>query len=200
MAYIELQLTTNYSFLRGASHVEELIATAQLMGYEAIAVTDRNTVAGMARASQRAEEAGLRLVPGCRLVLEDAPSLLAYPTDRAAWSNLCRLLTLGKRRAHKHGLPAGSCLLHWADVAAHARGLIAAMLGMNRTTPCPATSPACVIRFPTAPISPSACAGARAMPCGCITSPCSPSPRGCRYWRPAMCCITSPSGASCRTW
>ncbi|WP_158802288.1 MULTISPECIES: error-prone DNA polymerase [unclassified Acidisoma] len=129
MAYIELQLTTNYSFLRGASHVEELIATAQLMGYEAIAVTDRNTVAGMARASQRAEEAGLRLVPGCRLVLEDAPSLLVYPTDRAAWSNLCRLLTLGKRRAHKHGLPAGSCLLHWADVAAHARGLIAAMLG-----------------------------------------------------------------------
>src|ERR1700710_208860 len=129
MSYHELHPTPTSSFLCGGSHVEELIATAQLMGYEAIAVTDRNTVAGMARASQRAEEAGLRLVPGCRLVLEGAPSLLVYPTGRGAWAKLCRVLPLGKRRPHKLGPPAGSVLLHWADVAAHARGLIAAMLG-----------------------------------------------------------------------
>jgi error-prone DNA polymerase len=128
MTYVELQVTTNYSFLRGASHVEELVAAAKLLGHTAIAVTDRNSVAGMVRAYQRATEAELRLVPGCRLDLTDAPSLLVYPTDRAAWSRLCRLLTIGKRRGHDHKLRAGSCVLHWADVADHAEGLIAALV------------------------------------------------------------------------
>ena len=65
--YAELQVTSNYSFLRGASHVEELMAQARLLGLPAIGITDRNTLAGIARAHQRAEEAGLRLVVGCRL-------------------------------------------------------------------------------------------------------------------------------------
>jgi error-prone DNA polymerase len=90
-SYVELQLTTNYSFLRGASHVEELVEAAAHLGFTAIGVTDRNTVAGMVRAFQRCREAGLRLIPGCRLDLADAPSLLVYPTDRAGWSGLCRL-------------------------------------------------------------------------------------------------------------
>ncbi|MBW4024834.1 MAG: error-prone DNA polymerase [Proteobacteria bacterium] len=128
MPYVELQLTTNYSFLRGASHVEELVETAASLGYTAIAVTDRNSVAGMVRAFQRCREAGLRLIPGCRLDLADAPSLLVYPTDRAAWSRLCRLLTTGKRRAHDQKLRAGSCILHWSDVAAHADGLVGVLL------------------------------------------------------------------------
>jgi error-prone DNA polymerase len=128
MAYVELQITTNYSFLRGASHVEELVETAANLGYTAIGVTDRNSVAGMVRAFQRTREAGLRLLPGCRLDFTDAPSLLVYPTDRAAWSRLCRLLTTGKRRAHAQGLRAGSCILHWADVAAEPPGLIAVLL------------------------------------------------------------------------
>ena len=128
MPYVELQLTTNYSFLRGASHVEELVETAANFGYTAIGVTDRNSVAGMVRAFQRCREAGLRLLPGCRLDLADAPSILVYPTDRPAWSRLCRLLTVGKRRAHGQGLRAGSCILNWADVAAHAEGLIGVML------------------------------------------------------------------------
>ena len=128
MPYAELHLTTNYSFLRGASHVEELVETAANLGYTAIGVTDRNSVAGMVRAFQRCREAGLRLIPGCRLDLADAPSLLVYPTDRAAWSRLCRLLTVGKRRAHAQKLRAGACILHWADVAAHAEGLVAVML------------------------------------------------------------------------
>ena len=128
MPYVELHLTTNYSFLRGASHVEELVETAANLGYAAIGVTDRNSVAGMVRAFQRTREAGLRLVPGCRLDLTDSPSLLVYPTDRAAWSRLCRLLTVGKRRAHARGLKAGACTLRWTDVVDHAAGLLAVLL------------------------------------------------------------------------
>ena len=89
----------------------------------AIAVTDRNTLAGAVRAHLAANEAGIKFVVGVRLELEDAPSLLAYPRDRAAYGRLCRLLTLGQRRAEK-----GECTLYLADVAAHADGLIFVVL------------------------------------------------------------------------
>ena len=118
--YAELDVTTNFSFLRGGSHAEELVATAKALGLAAIAVTDRNTLAGVVRAHLAAKEVGdIKFIVGCRLDLDDAPSLLAYPTDRAAYGRLCRLLTLGKRRAEK-----GKCTLHLDDVAAHADGLI----------------------------------------------------------------------------
>jgi DNA polymerase III alpha subunit len=97
--YAELQVTSNYSFLRGASHVEELFLQAKMLGLQAMAVTDHNTLAGIARAHARAEEVGIRLIVGCRLDLRDGLPLLVYPTDRAAYSRLCRLLTLGKGRA-----------------------------------------------------------------------------------------------------
>jgi len=122
-AYVELQVTTNYSFLRGASHVEELLVAAQALGMPAIAVTDRNTLAGIARAHARAEEASIRLIVGCRLDLGDSLPVLVYPTDRAAYARLCRLLTLGKGRAGKRG-----CTLAWADLASHGDGLIAVLL------------------------------------------------------------------------
>jgi error-prone DNA polymerase len=80
----------------------------------AIGITDRNTLAGMARAHQRAEEVGIRLVVGCRPDLRDSLSVLVYPTDRAAYAQLCRLLTLGKGRAGK-----GACDLGWQDLTAH---------------------------------------------------------------------------------
>ena len=121
--YTELQVTSNYSFLRGASHVEELFAQAKLFGYEAIALTDRNSLAGIARAHQRAGEAGIRLIVGCRLELMDGTSLLVYPTDRAAYARLCRLLSIGKGRAGK-----GACHLAWEDLAAHGEGLLAILL------------------------------------------------------------------------
>ena len=121
--YAELQVTTNYSFLRGASHIEELLATAKLLGHEALAITDRNTLAGVLRAHGRAEEVGLRLIVGCRLDLRDGPSLLVYPTDRAAYTRLCRLLTEGKRRGGK-----GACFLDWADIGANNAGLLAVLL------------------------------------------------------------------------
>lgn len=128
MSYVELQVTSNYSFLRGASHVEELVATAQVQGYAAIALTDRNTVAGMVRAYQAASEAGLRLIPGCRLDFRDAPSLLVYPKTRAGWSHLCRLLTIGKARGFKATERAGACHLHLADLEAWAADLLAVSL------------------------------------------------------------------------
>ncbi len=121
--YVELQATSNYSFLRGASHVEELLFQAKEMGFEAIAIADHNTLAGIARAHARAEEVGIRLVVGCRLALRDGLPLLVYPTDRAAYGRLCRLLTLGKSRTGK-----GGCDVAWRDLVAHGEGLVVVML------------------------------------------------------------------------
>jgi error-prone DNA polymerase len=119
---LELQVTTNFSFLQGGSHPHELAAQAAALGYQAIGVTDRNTLAGVVRAfdgCERASEqiAPIRLIVGCRLDLQDAPSLLCYPEDRAAYGRLCSLLTLGKRRTEK-----GRCLLNYADVLDHRLG------------------------------------------------------------------------------
>ena len=101
--YAELQVTTNYSFLRGASHPEELFTQAAALGISALGVADRNSVAGIVRAWEAARTTGVRLVAGARLDLVDGAALLAYPTDRPAWSRLCRLLSLGKGRAGKGG-------------------------------------------------------------------------------------------------
>jgi error-prone DNA polymerase len=121
--YAELQVTTNYSFLRGASHPEELFVQAAALGLPALGVTDRNSLAGMVRAHRCAKETGVRLVVGCHLDLADDTEILAYPTDRAAYARLCRLLTLGKGRAGK-----GGCLLSWDDLAAHGTGLLAILV------------------------------------------------------------------------
>ncbi len=121
--YAELQVTSQFSFLRGASSAEELFATAALMGIEALAITDRNSLAGIVRAHEAAKTTGVRLIVGCRLDLACGMSVLVYPTDREAYSRLCRLLTLGKRRAGK-----GKCHLEWADLLAYAEGLIAVLL------------------------------------------------------------------------
>jgi error-prone DNA polymerase len=121
--YAELQVTTNFSFLRGAAHPAELVTTAAALGHGAIAVTDRNSLAGVVRAHQAAKEVGIRLVVGCRLDLGDGTSLLAFPEDRAAYGRLTRLLTLGKRRA-----PKGECRLDYADLVAHGDGQILVVL------------------------------------------------------------------------
>jgi error-prone DNA polymerase len=123
MRYTELQVTTNYSFLHGASHAEELFAQASCYGYDAIAVTDRNSLAGMVRAHEAARQTGVRLVVGCRIDLRDGVSVLAYPTDRASYGRLCRLLSRGKARAGK-----AKCDLGWEDLAEHAEGLVAILL------------------------------------------------------------------------
>src|SRR5436189_5561056 len=99
MSYVELQVTTNFSFLRGASHPEELVEQAAAYGYKEIAITDRNSFAGIVRAHVAAKKHKIRLIPALRLDLLDGPSLLAYPTDRSADSRLCNLASRGNLRA-----------------------------------------------------------------------------------------------------
>jgi len=86
MKYAELQATSNFSFLRGGSHPEELVEQAFALGYTAIAITDRNSLAGIVRAHITAKKIGMKFIPACRLDLLDGPSLLAYPTNRDAYS------------------------------------------------------------------------------------------------------------------
>ncbi len=121
--YAELQATSNFSFLRGASHPEELAATARTLGLAALAITDRNSLAGIVRAHVAAKEVGLRFIVGARLDLNDGTGLLAWPGDRAAYGRLTRLLTLGQRRAEK-----GGCILRPDDVAEFQEGLILALI------------------------------------------------------------------------
>ena len=121
--YAELQVTSHFSFLRGASSCEELFAQAALLGIEALAVVDRNSLAGIVRAHEAAKTTGVRLIVGCRLDLADGMSVLVYPTDRPAYSRLCRLLSLGKGRAGK-----AKCHLDWDDVVAYSEGFIAVLV------------------------------------------------------------------------
>ena len=126
-AYAELQTASNFSFLRGASHADELVERAAELGLAAIGIADRNTLAGAVRAHVAAKAAGLRLLVGARLDLACGLSLLCYPRDRAAYGRLCRLLTLGQRRAAK-----GGCVLHRDDVTAHAEGQVLIALPPER--------------------------------------------------------------------
>ena len=125
--YAELQLATSFSFLEGASHPDELALTAAALGLAAVGVTDRNSLAGVVQMHAAAKRAGIRALIGCRLDLTDADSLLAYPTDRAAYARLSRLLTLGKMRA-----PKGECFIARADVLAHAEGMLFLLLSPDR--------------------------------------------------------------------
>ncbi len=157
-AYAELCCVSNFSFLRGGSHAEELVMQAKHLGISAIAMTDHNSLAGVVRAHGAAKDGGLRFVVGCRLEIEPSPlagegaerqrsgrgeshttplsrslrdhplpqgarvSLFAYPTTRAAYGRLCRLLTLGQRRAIK-----GECIITFEDVCEHQDGMIFAL-------------------------------------------------------------------------
>jgi error-prone DNA polymerase len=120
MSYSELQVTTNFSFLRGGSHPEEMVTQAAALGHTKIAITDRNSVAGVVRAhlAARPDNVDIKIIPACRLDLLDGASLLAYPTDMDAWSRLSGLLTRGNLRAEK-----GQCHLYKQDVYEHAKGI-----------------------------------------------------------------------------
>ncbi len=118
MTYAELQVSTNFSFLRGASHPWELVLAAKALGLAAIGVADRNSLAGVVRAWSKGRELGQRVLTGARLDFADgSASLLCYPSDRAAWGRLTRLLTVGQRRAKK-----GDCHLTAADLLEHGEG------------------------------------------------------------------------------
>ncbi|MDZ4374658.1 MAG: PHP domain-containing protein, partial [Phenylobacterium sp.] len=131
--YVELQATTNFSFLQGASHPDELVTTAAALGMEAVGVCDRNSLAGVVRAWRQQESLkshGLtfRALTGCRLDFVDgSPSLLVYPSDREAYGRLTSLLTAGQRRARK-----GGCELHWEDFLGHAEGQLVLVVPPER--------------------------------------------------------------------
>jgi error-prone DNA polymerase len=123
VSYFELQCTSHFSFLRGASSCEELFAHAATIGIAGLAIVDRNSLAGIVRAHEAAKATGIRLIVGCRLDLADGMSILVYPTRRAAYARLCRLLSLGKQRAGK-----AKCILEWQDVLDYGEGLIAILV------------------------------------------------------------------------
>ncbi len=151
--YAELHCLSNFSFLRGASHPEELVEQAAELGYHAIAITDRNSLAGVVRAhvawkkvlqgrdggteGQRDEsgekQAAARSAPALKLILGaeitplDAPPIVLLATDRASYGRLCRLITRGRLRARK-----GDCRLLAQDVAELAEGLIGIVVGEGR--------------------------------------------------------------------
>lgn len=118
--YAELQITSNFTFMLGGSHPEEFAARAKELGYTKIAITDRNSVAGIVRAHQqiKSDKNEIGFIPACRLDLIDGPSLLAYPTDVSAWGRLCALLSLGNLRTEK-----GKCELYKNDVYEHKQGI-----------------------------------------------------------------------------
>jgi error-prone DNA polymerase len=122
-SYTELHCKTNFSFLEGASFPDELVDRAAELGLSALAVTDRNSLAGVVKAHTAAKERNLKLLIGAEIRPTDAAPILLYPTDRRAYANLSELITVGRRRAEK-----GECSLTAADIAAHAEGLIGVVL------------------------------------------------------------------------
>src|SRR4051812_43757032 len=99
MGYVELRTKSCFSFLRGASQPEELVARAKDVGLAGIGIADRETLAGAARAHGAAREAGVRLLVGAEAAPADGPEIVLYPVDRAGYGRLARLITVGRRRA-----------------------------------------------------------------------------------------------------
>ncbi|WP_226579563.1 helix-hairpin-helix domain-containing protein [Acuticoccus sediminis] len=122
--FIELAAKSNFSFLEGASHPEELVATAAVLGSPGLAVCDRNTLAGVVRAHLAGKDVGIRTAVGCHLIFDDGtPNVLAWPSDRAAYGRLCRLLTVGNLRGAKD-----DCRIRLGDLLEWCEGLILAIV------------------------------------------------------------------------
>lgn len=122
-AYAELHCLSNFTFLRGASHAEELVKRARALAYTALAITDECSLAGIVRAHVAAKEAGLQLIVGSEFRLEDGLRLVLLAPEREAYGDLCELITRGRRRAAK-----GSYLLRREDIADFGGRLLALYL------------------------------------------------------------------------
>ena len=127
--YAELHAKTNFSFLEGASHADELVGQAAALGYRALAITDRHSLAGVVRAHVAAKELGLKLLIGAEVWPTDAGGVVLVATDRGSYGRLARLLTIGRRRA-----PKGECRMTFDDLAEHAAGLLACVLEEGRAS------------------------------------------------------------------
>lgn len=134
-SYAELAVTTNFSFLRGASHPADLVERAAELGLEALGIADRNTLAGAVRAHEawKILKGPFKLLIGARLCFRDGtPDILAYPRNRKAYAKLCRLLSIGKLRA-----PKGECFLDLADLKEYRRGLFLIVMPGSFYPPLP---------------------------------------------------------------
>ncbi|HLU49648.1 MAG TPA: PHP domain-containing protein, partial [Planctomycetota bacterium] len=118
--YVPLWCKSNFSFLEGASHPEELVEAASHLGIETFALTDRDGVYGVVEAHMAARERGVRLIIGAEVSIDDGTSIVLLALDRGGYANLCRLITLGRRRS-----PKGESSVSWQEVCEHAEGLIA---------------------------------------------------------------------------
>ena len=133
--YSELHCKTNFSFLSGASHADELVERAVELGYRALAITDENTLAGVVRAHAAARTASeaaaddgtanhdFKLIIGAEVIFNDALPALLWATDRASYAQLSKLITIGRRRA-----PKAECWLSFDDLANHHAGLLVGVL------------------------------------------------------------------------
>jgi len=128
MRYVELHCKSNFSFLEGASHPAEMVERAAALGYAGIAITDRNSLAGVVRGWTPAKECGLPYLVGAEIHPTDAPMMVLWPTDRASYGRLCRLISRGRMRREK-----GECDLHWDDISQYSEGMIAAVRSSHRT-------------------------------------------------------------------
>ncbi len=126
MSYVELHCKSNFTFLEGASHPDELVEQAHLLGYAGVALTDVNSVAGVVRGHTTAKELQFPYLIGSELRFIDAPPIVVWPSDRLAYGRLCRLLTLGRSRA-----PKGECELRWSDLEEYAEGLLAGYIPLS---------------------------------------------------------------------
>ena len=119
-SYAPLWCKSNFSFLEGASHPDELVEEALRFGLPALALTDRDGVYGVVRAHVRAREVGLKLIIGSEITIDDGSTIVLLAQDRGGYANLCRLITKGRLRSEK-----GESAVSWDEVCAHAQGLIA---------------------------------------------------------------------------
>ncbi|MEZ6137218.1 MAG: error-prone DNA polymerase [Pirellulaceae bacterium] len=123
MRYVELHCKSNFSFLEGASHADELMQQAASLGYSGLAITDRNTLAGIVRAHSATKDHHVPLIVGAELQPVDGPPIVVWPQDRAAYGRLCRIISRGRLRREK-----GGCQIYWSDIAELSSGLLAGLL------------------------------------------------------------------------
>ncbi|MCA9073066.1 MAG: PHP domain-containing protein, partial [Planctomycetaceae bacterium] len=123
MQYAELHCLSNFSFLEAASHPDELVVRAGELGYTALAITDRNSLAGVVRAYTATKDFPIKLIVGAEITPQDGPPVVLWVKDRKGYANLCRLISLGRRRAVK-----GECHLTVEDIAHHSGQLLAGVV------------------------------------------------------------------------
>ncbi|MCU0721142.1 MAG: PHP domain-containing protein, partial [Pirellula sp.] len=121
--YVELNCKSNFSFLEGASHPHEIVETAKQLHYAGVAITDRNSLAGVVRGHTAAKDCQIPFIVGTELHFVDGPGLLVWPKNRKGYGSLCKLLSLGRQRAQK-----GECILSWGDLGDYLADCLGAVL------------------------------------------------------------------------